>query len=157
MNSLDDFLKVLNDIKIFFDEICNLELQKIEYIKNKNSVGLEKLMPIEQALVMKFKGLDKKREKLQNELSFSNKSFRQILPLIPDKDKNRARSIFDTLTTKMNEYKGLSDISRQHIETRLYDINTALAKADAKKNGMVYDQSGQLKNSTAPRFKSKRV
>ena len=85
MYKLDDFLDLLEKLVLLFDDLTEVEQTKLEAVTKKDIDTLNDCMKEEQAYLLQFRGLDKKRESIQKDLGFENMKFSQIITNIKDK------------------------------------------------------------------------
>ena len=62
MYKLDDFLDLLEKLVLLFDDLTEVEQTKLEAVTKKDIDTLNDCMKEEQAYLLQFRGLDKKRE-----------------------------------------------------------------------------------------------
>ena len=65
MYTLDDFLDLAEKLILLFDDLTDIEQTKLEAVTEKNIDSLNECMKEEQAYLLQFRGLDKKREAIQ--------------------------------------------------------------------------------------------
>ena len=73
MYTLDDFLDLAEKLILLFDDLTDIEQTKLEAVTEKNIDSLNECMKEEQAYLLQFRGLDKKREAIQKDLGFEKK------------------------------------------------------------------------------------
>ena len=75
MYKLDDFIDLLEKLILLFDDLADVEQTKLDAVKERNVDTLNDCMKEEQAYLLQFRGLDKKRETLQKDEIFRNHSY----------------------------------------------------------------------------------
>ena len=160
MYSLDDFIAVISEFIVFFDNLAATENQKLNAALNHDVVLIEECMKKEQAEVLRFRGLDKKRTDIQNALQFKDMRLMDILPLIDSSRSLECSLLFGQLNESLKIYRSTFETAKSAIETNLYRINRALAEAGKKSSSspQVYSPAGQTGNSFASgHFTSRQV
>ena len=72
---------ILIETNSFLKEITDLEKKKFDFVLKNNISRVEECMKSEQAMMLKLRGLDRKREAVQKELGFENMSFKEIIEI----------------------------------------------------------------------------
>lgn len=159
MYSLDDFIAIIRELIAFFDNMAITQKQKLDAAIKQDVVQIEECMKKEQAEVLRFRGLDKRRCELQAALHFQNLSLKEILPLVEKNRNAECNALFDRLDDSVKLYRSAFNSAKLAIETNLYRVNSALAASSApKQNAGVYSASGQTKTPSASgRFTSRQV
>ena len=119
MYKLDDFLDLLEKLVLLFDDLTEIEQTKLEAVTKKDIDTLNDCMKEEQAYLLQFRGLDKKRESIQKDLGFENMKFSQIITNMKDKQYLLMLLKIVLLMPLMDNYKQIIKLTSQ---IRLYDI-----------------------------------
>lgn len=131
---MEEFENILNEIIVFFDEIIDVENEKFNATLNNKVIIVEDCIKKEQALLLRLKGLDKKREIMQNKLGYNNMTFREIINNIPDNYKEKFQELFNTIQYRLKSYKEISKTAQSALEDSLYNINLKLSNFNNKQN-----------------------
>ena len=76
---MDSFIAVIDDFIEVIDKLITLNKEKIEVAKVNDIFSMDEIIKQEQAISLKLKGIEKKRESVQTELGFENMTFSQII------------------------------------------------------------------------------
>lgn len=134
---MEAFEKIVWDLIALFDEFQPLEEEKLEAAKAQDISKVEDCMNREQAMSLKLRGLDNKREAIQKEYGWEGMTFRQILEVISPEQRGRFQPIFDEVENKMTLFQSTNESALEIISLHLRRINQTL---EAK--GVEYDRDG---------------
>ncbi len=160
MYKLDDFIDLLEKLILLFDDLTDVEQTKLNAVKKRDVDTLNDCMKEEQAYLLQFRGLDKKRESLQKELGFENMKLTEIIPTIKDKQyKDEFQELYDTLKETMNYYQQIHNSAKSIIETRLIGIERAIdiLKDSSTPTPSIYSSDGQVHNNVKTNFTNKMI
>lgn len=160
MSAIYDFIQVLKDLVNFFDDLSVIEQDKLDSILKNDIFHIEECMKKEQAQILKLRGLDRKREQLQEQLSFSDLSFKEIVPLLPNEHKEEIKSLFDKLQKSVILFKDISGNAKVSIEMNLYDIDKTLTELQQKtKSGIdnTYSSNGNIVPSQTKNITNRKI
>ena len=160
MYKLDDFIDLLEKLILLFDDLADVEQTKLDAVKERNVDTLNDCMKEEQAYLLQFRGLDKKRETVQKEFGFENMKFSEIIPTIKDKQyKDEFQELYDTLKETMNYYQQIHNSAKSIIETRLIGIERAIdiLKDSSTPAPSTYSSDGQVHNNAKTNFTNKMI
>lgn len=118
--------KVCEETVQFIEELTQVESKKLQAALQNNLDTINECMKKEQALLLKLKGIDKRREALQKELGYEQFSFRQIIDKVPEEERAGMKKIFDTLSEKYRIYQDTSSSAQKALEVNLHKINKKL-------------------------------
>lgn len=129
---------LIRELIAFFDNMAATQQQKLHAAIHQDVLQIEECMKKEQAEVLRFRGLDKKRNEMQAALHFQNLKLKDILPLI-DKEKSAECSLlFDQLNQSVKLYQNAFEAAKTAMETNLYRVNEALAAAAPNQIGRAH-------------------
>lgn len=160
MHTINDFIQIIQELILFFDEMISVETEKFKAVDIRDLVKLNESMKKEQAFLLKLRGLDKKREQIQADLSFQNKPFREIIPLLPPTERSKIEALFKTLEEKYSSYHSIADKSKNVIEESLLELDGILVGLGARKanqNTAIYGNDGNINTQTQRKFTSRKV
>lgn len=143
----DSFNKVIHETLDLFDDLIGLENKKMGAITENDVTLLDQYMNDEQAYLLQMRGLDYKREKMQELLDATGLSFRQMI----DKFETPKREILDELymelSSKAAELKQAVAETRRVIDLHLNSINALLDKLEGVPT---YDKKGAKEQKAPP-------
>lgn len=154
MNSMKNFILLLEEYIDFFDRLLILENEKLVSISNNYVSNLEEHIKHEQAFVLKLRGLDKKREVILSDINMNGFSFKQIIERSQENYKPELISLFNKLNHKLSMFKSVSDSCKKLIELNMFKLNELAEKKGT--NGKIYSKQGEI-NTINKKFTSKRI
>lgn len=147
-DDFDSFCKVIRDTIALFEELNEYENKKLDAIAANNVLELDKYLNDEQAYLMKMRGLDSKREKLQQQLGVTGLPFKEIIEKFDGRERDSLNSLYDELSEKSTELKNAITATRKYIELHLNTISAMLAKLEGSEG--TYDKKGEKEPKTPP-------
>lgn len=127
MSDFSAFADLMKEFIEFFDTLIPIEQDKLDATVKNRVALVEDYMHKEQAAVMRFRGLEKKREAEQQRLGLENCTFRQILNKVPDSDAAVLKPLFDRMNDQIRTVQSLSGSIKDAIEVNLRVIEMNLA------------------------------
>ncbi len=119
---MDSFIAVIDDFIEVIDKLITLNKEKIEVAKVNDIFSMDEIIKQEQAISLKLKGIEKKRESVQTELGFENMTFSQIIGDVRGEVKEILNAKYSLLTDKVIQLKKEQDLSQDYIKLNLYKI-----------------------------------
>lgn len=98
---MEEFLKIIKELSEVLTELIAYSEIKVDAAQSNKVSMVDDCLKKEQALVMKFRGFEQKREKLMEDLGFSGKSFQEILSIIEEAKREEAIVAFEGLSQKV--------------------------------------------------------
>ncbi|MFT4008111.1 MAG: flagellar export chaperone FlgN [Lacrimispora sp.] len=123
---MNDFISVIEDLILLFKDLIQVEETKLEAASKNRVTYVEDCMNKEQAAILKLRGLEKKRETVQEKLGFKGYTFQQILSETTGEDQDQLRKLFDTLSRQVRQFQDTNESARSMIEINLHMINKAI-------------------------------
>lgn len=123
---MNDFISVIEDLILLFKELIQVEETKLEAASKNRVTYVEDCMNKEQAAILKLRGLEKKRETVQEKLGFKGYTFQQILSETTGEEQDQLRKLFDTLSRQVRQFQDTNESARSMIEINLHMINKAI-------------------------------
>ena len=153
---MEKIIEILLETLQFIRDITEIEKAKFN-AANKNDVFLiNKYMEKEQALLLKIRGIDKKREKIQKELGFDNLKLKDIIEKTSGDERKRLENVYNDINNSLKIYKESFDDAKQALDLNIHRINKKLNDMDVYQNNGIYSESGDIINSKSS-FTSRRV
>ena len=134
MEKYADFTKVIEDYISLFEELIPLEQTKLDAAVKNRVTFVEESTNKEQALLMKMRGLEQRREDVQKKMGIENYTFKEILDKAEADDIEPLELLFNRLAERVTSFKSVNDAARDAIETNLYNIQKAMAAEGATYN-----------------------
>lgn len=123
---MNDFISVIEDFILLFKDLIQIEETKLEAASKNRVTYVEDCMNKEQAAILRLRGLEKKRDTVQEKLGFKGYTFQQILSETTGEDQDRLRKLFDTLSRQVRQFQDTNESARSMIEINLHMINKAI-------------------------------
>lgn len=158
MSHIEDFQKVLMDINLFVQDLIAVEQKKFDAATHNNILIIEECIKKEQALLLRSKGLEQKREQLLKAMGAEKMTLRQLMNSVSSMEKSKLAPICHELDANLAEYKQIYDKTKTAIEANLHRIDTELESMTGKplENTVAYSDHGQ-KITNHKGFTSRRV
>ena len=110
-------------------------------------------MRIEEAEMLRMRGLDRKREDLLNKMGYEGKTFRQIVESSAADQKSELQPLYTQMKEKTSRLKELSASTSRMVDSKLVRIES---ETNRMKGGgaNAYDQKGErVPSDSRPRMK----
>lgn len=134
---MHDFINNVKELIALFQQMIPLEQQKLEAARDDNMIVIEDCMIKEQASVLRLKGLENEREKLQEQLGVKGKTFRQILERFPE-EAGELQPLFSELTAQIKMFGEINEGANTLLRTNIFRIENAIRE----KEGGIYSATG---------------
>ncbi len=132
---MEEFKQVIRELTDLFRELSALGGVKLDAARMNNTATLETCMTREQALSMKLKGLEQKRERVQASLGYGGKRFREILETDGAKDDLEMAALFESLSREVQMFREVNDDVNRIVGVNLREIRKELDRRDIKTYG----------------------
>lgn len=123
---MNEFKEIISELILLFQDLCEIEQEKLNVIQKNRVTFLEDCMNQEQAAILKMRGLDIRREACQERLGWKGDSFRQILEKAGEAERKELEPLFDDLSRFVSLFQEISDSAKTMIEVNLHQINKML-------------------------------
>lgn len=150
MYSIEDLFQILEDFIQFFDDFNLVEKQKLEAAVKNDILAIEEIMKKEQADILRFRGMDKKREEIQKALSWGGLTYKEIIPKLEGEAREKAENLYSRLNASVKIYRNTFDSARSVIQTNLHTVDKTIREwedKNTKGNGRVYQSNGKASRS----------
>ena len=129
----DELRPVYTELSALLSSLCDLEDSLSISASNNAKDKIDALVTEAQPTLLRFKGLEKKREKLQKELGLVPASLPSILEKAPDEKEEWAESI-ENLEKNLHRFIQSKETADRIMQVRLIDLSQKLeGKTEAKK------------------------
>ena len=158
MNHTEELQKNLTETCMFLKDITAVEKEKMEAAMKNNVLILEECIKKEQALVMRSRGLDQKRQSIQKAMGAEQLTLKQIVEGASAETKALLLPLYQEMAAALEEYKGVYEGAKTAIEVNLHRINRGLEGLTGKPAEADTVYSGHGEKVEKPRtFPSRRV
>lgn len=148
-------MTILKETNHFLLEVTQVEQKKYEATLKNNVVAVEDCMKKEQVLLLKLKGLDKRREQTLQKVGKPDATFREIIATLPEEEKKPLENLFAQMQQNLQKYKEVERNAQNALEFNIHRIDKQLEQVQGNK-GKVYEGHGKVKQPTKS-FTSRRV
>ena len=130
----DELRPVYTELSALLSSHCDLEDSLSISASNNAKNEIDALVTEAQPTLLRFKGLEKKREKLQKELGLIPSSLPSILEKAPDEEKEEWAESIENLEKNLHRFIQSKETADRIMQVRLLDISQKLeGKTEAKK------------------------
>lgn len=130
----DELRPVYTELSALLSSLCDLEDSLSISASNNAKDEIDALVTEAQPTLLRFKGLEKKREKLQKELGLIPSSLPSILEKAPDEEKEEWAESIENLEKNLHRFIQSKETADRIMQVRLLDISQKLeGKTEAKK------------------------
>ncbi|MCI8453620.1 MAG: flagellar protein FlgN [Lachnospiraceae bacterium] len=130
---MNEFEKVIRNMIDLFGELVETEQQKLDAAAAHNVQVLEECVTKEQALQLRLRGLERSREKAQEQAGFGGLRFREIIDRLPRDEQEQLAPLFEALSRRIQMFQEINTDTNKILETNLHVLGKAL---DGDKKGV---------------------
>ncbi len=149
MTTIIDFHNIVIHLIELLEALISIEKDKLESITSKNLDVLNNCIKNEQVLVLKLKGLDKKREQILSALGYDGLTYKEIISRLPAEEKEESSKLFATLQKTTDDFHAINDSVKVALDVNLHVINTTLSKLGQNPETQQIPSGSNLKNRFA--------
>jgi len=127
-------------------ELIGIESQKSQAIIQGNVTELDRLVNMEQSLVMKSANLEDQRQHLLIDLGLGDMSISQVIRECPGDESSGLEAVYHHLLNALLQLRKISDLNQKLLRNRLEVIEYVLAKTglQAGENGTYENRHGTV-------------
>ena len=144
MHNLSSFRELIQQFIELFDRMTPLEQSKLEVVSRNQVALLEDIIKKEQAEIMALRGLDQKRERIQQE----------ILGKLSEEERTDMEQLFDELAARVTTFQSVTESSRTIMEVNLHAINQMVARQGGGRS--TYKEDGSVETGPS-HFTDRRI
>jgi hypothetical protein len=121
-----ELLPVISELSLLVSALCDFE-DSLSIAASKDAQEeINALVTEAQPTLLRFKGLEKKREKLQKELGLAPTSLSALLKEIPEEEREEWAENIEALEKNLNRFINSKDNADRILQVRLSDISLQL-------------------------------
>lgn len=132
-----DVLQETNDLLI---EMKADAQKKFDAAVNHKILEIENCMTKEQALILRLRGLEQKRQKIQKQVGYENLTFREIIAKQSPAEKEPLERLFLQMQEHLKEYQKIAKSAEDAMEINLHRIDRTLEQLRGMQ-GNVYQEN----------------
>lgn len=121
-----ELLPVISELSLLVSALCDFEDSLSIAASEDAQEKINVLVTEAQPTLLRFKGLEKKREKLQKELGLAPTSLSALLKEIPEEDREEWAENIEALEKNLNRFINSKDNADRILQVRLSDISLQL-------------------------------
>ena len=119
----DELRPVYTELSALLSSLCDLEDSLSISASNNAKDEIDALVTEAQPTLLRFKGLEKKREKLQKELGLIPSSLPSILEKAPDEEKEEWAESIENLEKNLHRFIQSKETADRIMQVRLIDFS----------------------------------
>ena len=121
-----ELLPVISELSLLVSALCDFE-DSLSIAASKDAQEKINVLVTEaQPTLLRFKGLEKKREKLQKELGLAPTSLSALLKEMPEEEREEWAEKIEALEKNLNRFINSKDNADRILQVRLSDISLQL-------------------------------
>lgn len=121
-----ELLPVISELSLLVSALCDFE-DSLSIAASKDAQEeINALVTEAQPTLLRFKGLEKKREKSQKELGLAPTSLSALLKEIPEEEREEWAENIEALEKNLNRFINSKDNADRILQVRLSDISLQL-------------------------------
>lgn len=140
MENYSEFNALMKDFIELFDNLIDVEQRKLDAVITDDIAEVEESIKKEQAVILRLRGLEHRRETVQNSMGMKDRTFREILDLAPKDVSETLNPLFQDLSQKVRTFQSINDNARDAVNVKLHNIQSKLNPSAA--GSKVYSASG---------------
>lgn len=138
-------MQILQETNMLLQEMTETEQNKFDAAVKNRIFDVENCMKTEQAMIMRLRGLDKKREALQKQLGYENKTFREIIEMQPETEKETLQNMFEQMQNNLSKYHEIAKSASDILQLNLHRIDQNLERLRGMQESATYNAKGSVK------------
>ncbi len=123
---MEQFEQVIADLTKVIQQLTTIAQFKLKAASQKQVATIDECMTKEQALIMQMKGLERKRERIQEELGYGGLKFQELLAKVPLEKRESLLPMFDLLSREIQLFQVISEDAAKIMQVNLREVNKAL-------------------------------
>ena len=121
-----ELLPVISELSLLVSALCDFE-DSLSIAASKDAQEeINALVTEAQPTLLRFKGLEKKREKLQKELGLAPTSLSALLKEIPEEEREEWAEKIEALEKNLNRFINSKENADRILQVRLSDVSVQL-------------------------------
>lgn len=154
MEAYTDFIALIKDYIELFDTLIDVEQEKLDAVTTDDIIKVEESIKQEQAVILRLKGLEHRRELAQTSMDMKDLTFREILEQAPEDVSTAMNPVFQELIRKVRTFQSINDNAKDAIHVKLHHIQSML---NPSSEGKTYSSSGTDSPSEGTHFTNRFV
>lgn len=123
----EEYLTLLTDLANTLGRLSEVEREKTAAVQTDDLRALDACMKQEQALALKLRGFDRRREEALSALGMEGITLSGMAGRFPAELRTRARSVEEELRRQYTLYRGTADVARTTLECSLHEVQKVIS------------------------------
>lgn len=136
---MEELIRILTDTTKVLNDSLPLEKEKLKAVQEDRISALEECMMKEQAIALKMKGLEQKRETFMEEHGYSGMTLKEIIEKTEGDDRSKMQALLDEIVLAAQNFSSYSDEAMKLIQLKQH----TLEKASLADGGRTYGKDAQ--------------
>lgn len=145
---MNELIEVLKEITELLQQYLPLEQDKLNAVKEGRVSFLDDCMMKEQALLLKMRGLEKKREQELEKCGYTGLSLSEIICKLPEESKESMRLVAQEFTTSVKQFTALNDEALKLIRIHVHEIEKVKQMKEGHTYGKPHGEIQELNSIT---------
>lgn len=146
---LKDYILIIQDLTSVSEQIARVEKTKAAAVSTQHHNVLDDCIQEEQALLLKLRGLEQHRIKLQKTLGWPSLTLRQILETASPDQTEALAPVFEELDQQLRRLQNARESAERILKVRLHEMEIF------SQQGVPYDNSGHTSQTGVPQGNSR--
>lgn len=125
------------------NKLLRLEQRKTEILIKGSAGELDEILLQEQPLLMHISSLEQRREALQQELGWGNRTLREMIAACQTDQKHQLQNHLEELSQAVAELKKINAQNMAILHTRLHTLQQLMELTGVKNAPLTYENQGQ--------------
>lgn len=130
---MEKLVELLKESANVYKKFLELEYEKYDIVIKNDIETLDDIVSKEQAIFLKMRGLEQKREMLIDSMGMNGKTLKEISETV-DKENNILAEEYEKLQIIITEVKKISNMCKTLIEVRLHRIDKTMSMLGENEN-----------------------
>lgn len=142
---MDELKEILIEMTAFFQEFLPVEQEKLKAAGNKQATFVEECMAKEQAMILKLKGYEKRREEALKKAGMEGKTLQEITGQLSGEERAQMQNVTEAFSRAVREFHSANEEALKLIQLNIRELDAVIAE---KEQGAALGEHtpGQLTN-----------
>lgn len=137
---MKELCDILREMTALFREFLPLEEEKLKAAQRKQVTFIEDCMGKEQALLLKIRGLEQKRESFLKKKGLQGRTLREIIAEQPQEEQRELTQVFEAFGNAVKTFSALNEEAMKLIRLNLHELENVVKE----KEGSSYSKSKEV-------------
>lgn len=132
---MKELCDILREMTALFREFLPLEEEKLKAAQRKQVTFIEDCMGKEQALLLRIRGLEQKRESFLGKKGLQGRTLREIIAEQPEEEKKELAEVFEEFSNAVKTFSALNGEAMKLIQINLHELEKAAKEKEGRSYG----------------------